>query len=1094
VNAISAKITVTANSKTRTYDGSALTDGGYTYTAGVLVTGDTLTAAVAGTQTDAGESANTVTSYVVRRGTADVTENYTFAASAPGTLTVSRRPVTLTSGSGSKTYDGSALTNHDVTVTGSGFASGEGASYDVTGSQLDKGSSKNTFTYTLNDNTKADNYTVTTAEGTLTVNAILAKITVTANSKAKTYDGSALTDGGYTYTAGVLVTGDTLTAIVAGTQTNAGESANTVTSYQVTRGGENITANYTFAASVPGTLTVSRRPVTLTSGSASKTYDGAALTNHDVTVTGDGFVSGEGASFTVTGSRLDAGSSANLFGYEMNTGTDAANYDVSVAAGTLTVDPIPAKITITANSKTKTYDGAALTDGGYAFTQGILLTGDTLTAIVAGTQTDAGSSQNAVASYRVTRGGSDITADYTFAAPAPGTLTVSRCPVTFTVTDGAYLYDGKPKSAAVTASTPSLAFLLTYQNSKGEAAEPTETGSYDIYAEITDPNYRHAGAADGGARRIGVLTIYAAAEPKTYALAFAGGDGATGTMADAEKAAAGAVRILPENKFTKDGWIFTGWSCSGGVYQPGSRFEQPAADTTMTAQWTQKTYSISGLVKENGDPAANATVTLKLGSRQIAQTTTDKDGKYSFSDVIPGTYNLVASSDGVVETIKKEVTAENVKNADITLPSGRTNSVVEVAAGTPDIVVGNLEQSFKQTPDKVYTEQDRSTVAGGGTVEIKLTAETASEQAPASRQIDEKVTQDNAGAVVGIYLDLDLAKYTWDADGKGSAPITLTESNVLLESIIPLPGELQGKSSYQVYRQHGGTVAQLPQGEASKNADGEYFTVNAEKTVLTVYAKKYSTYAIAYTETAPYYPGAGSGTASGAQSAVPLLNTADHVKYIDGYRNGTVGPGRYMTRAEAAQMFCNLLLDKTAGGAAVYTDVPGSLWCAKAVGALTSLGILKGFGDGSFRPDAPVTRAQFCAIAVRFAGSAGTKGQKRFSDVEEGQWYYRSVMAASALGWISGCPDGTFAPDDCITRAQAVSIVNAMLGRSADRRYADAHADTLARFSDLQDSGAWYYYDMIEATVSHDYERDAKGGETWTGRTASGAGKEGKKS
>jgi len=201
-----------------------------------------------------------------------------------------------------------------------------------------------------------------------------------------------------------------------------------------------------------------------------------------------------------------------------------------------------------------------------------------------------------------------------------------------------------------------------------------------------------------------------------------------------------------------------------------------------------------------------------------------------------------------------------------------------------------------------------------------------------------------------------------------------------------------------------------------------------------------------------------------------------------------------MTRAEAAQMFCNLLLDKTAGGAAVYTDVPDSLWCAKAVGALTSLGILKGFGDGSFRPDAPVTRAQFCAITVRFAGGAGTKGQKRFSDVEEGQWYYRSVMAASALGWISGCPDGTFAPDDCITRAQAVSIVNAMLGRSADRRYADAHADTLARFSDLQDSGAWYYYDMIEATVSHDYERDAKGGETWTGRTASGAGKEGKKS
>ncbi|MFS6554587.1 hypothetical protein VPJ68_03630, partial [Parabacteroides distasonis] len=124
--------------------------------------------------------------------------NYTFGDTVDGTLKVTKRSVTFTSATDEKVYDGKALTNDEVTVGGDGFAAGEGASFDVTGSQLDAGNSRNTFTYTLNDGTKAENYEITKVEGTLTVKKSEQEIVITANSSSKMYDGSTLTDDGFT--------------------------------------------------------------------------------------------------------------------------------------------------------------------------------------------------------------------------------------------------------------------------------------------------------------------------------------------------------------------------------------------------------------------------------------------------------------------------------------------------------------------------------------------------------------------------------------------------------------------------------------------------------------------------------------------------------------------------------------------------------------------------------------------------------------------------------------------------------------------------------------------------------------------------------
>ena len=360
-----------------------------------------------------------------------------------GKLNIAQRKVLMTSADGEKVYDGTPLTNSTVTVTGDGFAEGEGAAYTVTGSQLDEGSSNNSFTYELNEGTLAANYIIETKEGELTVKPILAEITITANSGEKMYDGSALINGGYTFTSGILVDGDVLTAVVEGSQLNAGSSANVVKSYRVMRGETDVTANYRFAESVDGKLTVTARKVVMTSADDEKVYDGTPLTNDEITVTGDGFIEGEGVTYDVTGSQLDVGSSDNSFTYELNEGTLAENYIIETEEGKLTVTSPEQHIVITANSAEKTYDGTPLTDDGFTYTDFVLAEGDVLEAVVEGSQTDAGSSVNVIKSYRVMRGDEDVTANYIFDDSVDGTLTVTKRKVTLTSGTACKIYDGK---------------------------------------------------------------------------------------------------------------------------------------------------------------------------------------------------------------------------------------------------------------------------------------------------------------------------------------------------------------------------------------------------------------------------------------------------------------------------------------------------------------------------------------------------------------------------------------------------------------------------------------------------------------------------
>ena len=207
------------------------------------------------------------------------------------------------------------------------------------------------------------------------------------------------------------------------------------------------------------------------------------------------------------------------------------------------------------------------------------------------------------------------------------------------------------------------------------------------------------------------------------------------------------------------------------------------------------------------------------------------------------------------------------------------------------------------------------------------------------------------------------------------------------------------------------------------------------------------------------------------------LNVDDHIAYLNGYPGSLFGPTDNMTRAEVAQMFYNLLLNKNVTVTVSFSDVAPTAWYADAVNALASLGIVQGVGDNMFAPERTITRAEFTVIAMRFA-DLPTGGSNPFSDVRTTDWFYAQVVGAAQYGWITGYTNGTFGPLNTITRAEVTAIVNRMLNRSADENFVDDHAGEMIQFNDVADNH-WAYYDIMEATNAHEYEWD-NDMEDWT--------------
>jgi len=210
--------------------------------------------------------------------------------------------------------------------------------------------------------------------------------------------------------------------------------------------------------------------------------------------------------------------------------------------------------------------------------------------------------------------------------------------------------------------------------------------------------------------------------------------------------------------------------------------------------------------------------------------------------------------------------------------------------------------------------------------------------------------------------------------------------------------------------------------------------------------------------------------------AIPELETGEHIKYINGYPDGSVKPGSSITRAEAAAIYFRLIKDENKNIAVngTFSDVGGDTWYAQSVNYLASQGILVGYRDGTFKPRQTITRAEFAAIASRFDNLL-TNENTSFKDVSIDHWAAAYIDSAYTKGWINGYPDGSFRPASSITRAEVVKIINNMLNRKIE--LSDIPSDAV-QYKDLTKKH-WAYCYIIEASTEHSYTRKDNGFELW---------------
>ena len=423
-------------------------------------------------------------------------------------IVINPRNVELTSATASKMYDGKALTKKEVTVSGDGFITGEGATYNVTGSQKVVGSSENTFTYTLTKATKEKNYNITTKNGTLTVTNRDAKyeITVKANSTTGTYNGTeysaiglestTFTVDGNVYTVSGLTTEDPV-------KKDAGTYTNNVTGTAVVKDADgNDVTNQFLVKTVNGSLVINKAAVTLKSADLSKEYDGEALVNGTTALeTETGWAEGEGADYAFTGSQTLAGSSSNTFSYALRANTNINNYTISKTEGTLTVTNRSAKyeITVKANSTNTTYNGKThsakgvesneFTINGKKYTVSGLTTGDP-------EQKNAGTYPNNITGTAIVKDakGNDVTKQFAVKIEN-GSLVINKATVTLKSADLSKEYDGKALVNGKTALETETGWAegegadYTFTGSQTLVGNSSNTFSYALKANTNSDNY-----------------------------------------------------------------------------------------------------------------------------------------------------------------------------------------------------------------------------------------------------------------------------------------------------------------------------------------------------------------------------------------------------------------------------------------------------------------------------------------------------------------------------------------------------------------------------------------------------------------------------
>ena len=642
--------------------------------------------------------------------------------------------------------------------------------------------------------------------------------------------------------------------------------------------------------------------------------------------------------------------------------------------------------------------------------------------------------------------------------------------------------------------------------------------------------------------------------PYTGTIKFnANADGVEGSMTDMTDITHDTQATLTPNAFTREGYIFAGWSLSedGPVVKSdgdlaAGLITQDKQEVTLYAQWQEKPAVVetikvypadiiiymggadgaAGTVNENGDivgsdslPEPGFRVTLPASLKGTDVTTLtfrEKNGTKTWKFVpydgeSSTVYKLVPQGEGQAAT-RVQFTKANgeVITSDNFTVGKEVNTSFEMGlykGGVGEIVVENGSQTYSVNSNFTGTLTVRGTTADVDYAALNATVAAGEPGLTAAANTTYTINNGDVQAdKAGIALLFDAIINTTDNDrtaqledhadkalggvdadrqyeiryldlvdrNNGNAWVKASE-NVTVSW--PLPAGTDADTDFTLLHfkdlhrdMESGVIEDNIETSEVEEVDCK---VEDGHVVFEIGSGGFSPFALVWDEEADE-PNTPDKPNVPTEPDMPEdLNTVDHFSYIVGYEDGTVMPQKQITRAEVATIFYRLLKedvrDENTTNVSDFSDVKSSDWYGTTVATLADMGIVKGYEDGTFRPNAPITRAEFAAIATRFFEETGaTYEPGTFTDVTGDEWFAGAIMDAVNLGLIGGYEDGTVRPNNNITRAEACAIVNRTLGRVPDADHL-LPEDEMTTWPD-NPSSAWFYADMQEATNGHEYE------------------------
>lgn len=420
-------------------------------------------------------------------------------------------------------------------------------------------------------------------------------------------------------------------------------------------------------------------------------------------------------------------------------------------------------------------------------------------------------------------------------------------------------------------------------------------------------------------------------------------------------------------------------------------------------------------------------------------------------------------------------------------------------SGTTDTEVKRYNFTGSDVATVKFTKESSSSShgVGGGSVVTKVTVKSSepSGEIPSGTKV--KLTATPTTAKIYYTTDGTEPSVTnGKLDGTTklySSELTITEDTTLKAIAVSSNGKTKSAVGTWEYTVTGVDISISPKSGnvkegalaeiTSKNGKDIYYTTDGSEPALdengepSGTTKKY-TEAIAINEAmtikafAVNEEGVSSVVATESYTIAPEL-TSEHIAYIKGYPDGTFGPDLSITRAEVASIFSRLTVKKmdiATDAVSSFSDVDADAWYANAVAFMEQEGIVKGYEDGTFKPDNQITRAEFAVIASRFY-ELEEVNENIFEDVTSEHWAFFEINSAYKNSLINGYEGNTFKPDNKITRAEVVTIINRMTGRNAEAEFDNADLSGWIIFSDVADESAhWAFYDVVEASNTHDYE------------------------